>query len=96
MRSMSLEDRWWYFKQSNWSLVSAMEMDVLRRFDDGATYISMRRIFEEYRGRAAAEPGSEHQLNNDFTAPFGRWLIDRHPELRSVIRLRRSKLDKET
>lgn len=94
MRSMSLEDRWYFFKIANWQLVQAMESDVVRRFHDGATYISIARIFEEYRGRGKAEPGSDIGLNNDFRAPFARWLIERHPELKAVIRTRQSKLDR--
>jgi hypothetical protein len=93
VRPLSLEERFEHFRRSNVRLVAAIERDVLQRVDGGARYLSMRRIFEDFRGYGTPEPGTRWRLNNDLTAPMARWLIARHPHLAPIIRLRKSKVD---
>jgi hypothetical protein len=94
-KEMPLEERFWFFRASNGPLMAHIEEMALRTAADGRR-VSVKLLFELVRAEARREPGSEYQLNNDFTAVCARWLIERHPHLADFIELRKSKLDKET
>jgi len=87
----SIEERW-----AAWSAANAHVLDELLRLakahlDAGVEYLSVKKLWEECRASLRASRDHGFQLNNDFTASAGRWLLEQDSRLEGVIRTRRTK-----
>jgi len=77
----------------SWSLANAHVLAELLRLaraqlDQGATFISTKALWEQCRVSLSAGKADGYKLNNTFTAPASRWLLDQEPRLIGVIETR--------
>ena len=76
-----------------WSTANAHVLDEMLRLareqlDAGATFISTKALWEACRVSLGAGKDGGYKLNNDFTAPAARWLLEQEPRLVGVVQLR--------
>ncbi len=72
--------------------VFARALSIARSWlDRGDGYISAKAILEVLRTSIDATRDEGYRINNDFSAPLSRALIEAEPRLASVMRLRRRK-----
>ena len=91
----TIEQRWDAFATRNPHVLTAA-LEIARAWlERGDKYISAKAIMENLRvrnikgGEVRGDGG--YKLNNDFTAPLGRWLVQHEPKLDGVIRFRERK-----
>ncbi len=87
----SIEERF-----ASWSAANAHVLAELLRLarvhlDRGVTYLSVKRLWEECRVSLGAGKEAGYKLNNDFTRPASRWLLETEPRLEGVMRTRGTK-----
>ena len=87
-RKMTTEEAWATFVQRNgWFLPALAERaHELQRL--GATRISVKQLFEEFRGRVD-DQGTTWRLNNSWSALAARQLVERYPDLAPLFAMRR-------
>lgn len=89
--SPSIDQRWAEFHQANPHVLDEMLRLARARVASGATRIGVKALWEELRSWLQVTGKGEYKLNNSFTAPAARALIERDPSLASVIELRTRK-----
>lgn len=79
------------FDRAHPEVFSAIVRIATRRLDAGATYLSMKWIYECLRTDPSIlrDRGEVVKVNNDFTALYTRKLVEQFPELRPLFRTRR-------
>ncbi len=80
---------------ASWSIVNGHVLAELLRLaraqiDQGATFLSVKKLWEECRVSLSATREGGYRLNNDFTSRSARWLIEQEPRLATVIRTRKT------
>jgi hypothetical protein len=87
----SIDQRWAEFHQTNPHVLDEMLRLARARVATGATRIGVKALWEELRSWLQVTGRGEYKLNNSFTAPAARALIERDPSLAAVIELRTRK-----
>ena len=77
----------WRTSEEGMELARAIERYALDQLAAGATRISVNQLFEGLRTTRHAS------LDNSFRAPLARALVEKHPQLRGVIRVRKAATD---
>lgn len=77
----------------SWSVANQHVLDEMLRIarawlDRGDGFISSKALWEACRISLSASKEGGYKLNNDFTAPAARWLLEQEPRLVGVIELR--------
>jgi hypothetical protein len=90
-KKQTIEQRWIGWSASNRHVLAELLRLARAHLDAGITYLSVKKLWEECRSSLSATRDHGFQLNNDFTASAGRWLLDQEPRLEGVIRTRRTK-----
>lgn len=85
----SIEERYTAFVAANPAVFAEALRLACARLDRGETYISVKALYEELRVSLSTTREGGYRLNNDFTAPLARALLDAEPRLLGVIELRR-------
>lgn len=90
VRKLPIEERFPIWVAANGHLVEYITRRSLGAARRGAKRLSMKAIFEEIRASASVDNGGpvEWRLDNSFTAPMARLLMDRNPELRGLFETR--------
>src|ERR1039458_3585900 len=92
-RHLPLDERFALWVQLNPTLVERITRLALAQAARGARRLSTKSLFEQVRASAVvAGPPADWKLDNSFTAPMARLLVQRHPELDGLFefRVRRS------
>jgi hypothetical protein len=76
------------FHAANPGVYAEIERRALVMYRDGASYIGVKGIVEDMRKEAIQTKGSPYRFDNTLTAFFSALLIERHPELRGIVRRR--------
>jgi len=86
----SIDDRWAEFHHANPHVMNALLRLARARLESGQTRIGVKALWEELRSYLKTS-GTEldFRLNNDFTAPAARTMIELEPTLAGVIEVRR-------
>jgi len=84
----SITERWEEFHAANPHVMDEMLRLARERLAEGATYLSVKALWETCRITLATEHG-EYKLDNSLTSIVARELIAREPRLDGVVRLRR-------
>jgi hypothetical protein len=87
----TIEQRFTAFHSANPHVFAELLKLARERLDEGATFISVKALWEACRVSLRARLIGEYKLNNDMTSLYGRLLIATEPRLEGVIRLRRRK-----
>lgn len=87
----SIEERFAAFHAENPHVFAELLHLAREWLDKGATYVSIKALWEACRVSLRAHGPGEYKLDNSFTASFARLLIETEPRLEGVIRLRRRK-----
>lgn len=87
----TIEQRWAEWARANQHVLAELLRLARSHLTAGVTYLSVKKLWEECRASLRATRESGYQLNNDFTASAGRWLIEQEPRLVGVMRTRRTK-----
>lgn len=87
----TISERWAEFHLRNPHVYTALESLALRKQASGEAF-GIKALWEEcrYELHGIEEVGS-YKLNNDFTALYARLLIERHPSLETVLKVRKRK-----
>lgn len=87
---LPLEERWPIWVDANGALIEHITRLALSAARRGAKRLSMKQLFEAVRASASVDNGGPvpWRLNNDYTAPMARLLMDRHAELRGLFETR--------
>lgn len=85
----SIEQRYADFVRANPIVITEALRLARARLDRGETYISVKALYEELRVSLSTTREGGYRLNNDFTAPLARALLDAEPRLIGVIETRR-------
>ncbi len=89
---LSIEDRWTEFAARNPHVLAGALQIARAWLERGDRYISAKAIMENLRvSKRIISGDGGYKLNNDFTAPLGRWLVQHEPKLEGVIRFRERK-----
>jgi hypothetical protein len=84
----SIADRFASWALANRHVLDEMLRIARRQLESGAEYISTKALWEACRVSLGADREGGYRLNNDFTAPAARWLLEQEPRLVGVIELR--------
>lgn len=84
----TIEQRWAAWSTANAHVLAEMLRIARDRLAIGATFISTKALWEACRVSLGAAKDGGYKLNNDFTAPASRWLLEQEPRLVGVIKLR--------
>lgn len=84
----SIAERFASWSAGNGHVLAEMLRLAREQLDRGATFVSTKALWEACRVSLGAGKDSGYKLNNDFTAPDSRWLLDQEPRLVGVIQLR--------
>lgn len=87
----TIEQRWREWSRQNGHVLAELLRLARVHLARGASYVSVKRLWEECRVSLEATRDGGYRLNNDYTAHAGRWLLDVEPRLAGVIRTRRTK-----
>lgn len=85
----TIEQRWQAWSKANSHVLSELLRLARAHLEVGTRYLSVKALCEECRVSLAAAREGGYRLNNDFTAPAARWLVNVEPRLAGVIRTRR-------
>lgn len=86
---LTIDERWERFAVSNPHVLVAALQIARAWLERGDQYISAKAIMENLRVAKHKVTGDGgYKLNNDFTAPMARWLVQNEPKLDGVIRFR--------
>lgn len=90
-KELTLEERWSAFVAANPLVMTEMLRLARIYLERGATFISVKRLWEELRVELQTKHGAqgEYKLNNSFTALAARMLLEMDPRLIGVIRTRK-------
>lgn len=85
----SIDERWNAFAARNPHVLEGALQIARAWLDRGDEYISAKAIMENLRiAKHKVTGDGGYKLNNDFTAPMARWLVQNEPRLEGVIRFR--------
>ena len=84
----SIEERFVSWSQANRHVLVEMLRLARAWLDRGDGFISSKALWEACRISLGAGKEGGYKLNNDFTAPAARWLLEQEPRLVGVIELR--------
>jgi hypothetical protein len=87
----TIEERFASWSIANRHVLEALLAMAHNALAQGAEYLSVKKLWEEARVSLSSGHEGGFRLNNDFSAPTSRWLIEREPRLANVIRLRARK-----
>lgn len=87
----TIEQRFAAFHHANPHVFEEMLRLARERLDAGATRIGTKSLYEQCRESLRVKKIGTYALNNDYTAPLARLLIEAEPRLDGVIELRRRK-----
>lgn len=86
---LSIAERFALFHEQNCHVADALEVLAAQWFAAGHRRIGVKALFERLRWEVGIQTtGDVWRLNNDYTAHYGRLLIERHPEWADAIHLR--------
>ena len=87
----SIDQRWAEFHQANPHIMTELLRLAIARLDRGDRRIGVKALWEELRSWLRVTGASDYKLNNDFTAPASRMLVELEPRLAGVIEQRTRK-----
>jgi hypothetical protein len=83
------------FHEANPQVLAALVTIARELVRDGETKFGVKALFERLRWdrRFRTESGEPWKLNNSYTAPYARLMIEAHPKVEPYLETRRSKFD---
>ncbi len=87
----SIDQRFADFCQANPHVLAEMMRMAREKLAAGENRIGVKALWEELRSWLKVTGKGDYKLNNDFTAPAARKLIEMEPKLAGVIELRKRK-----
>lgn len=90
-RRPTIDERFATWAQANPHVLDELLRLARLHLEAGAVYVSVKRLWEECRVSLSATKEGGYRLNNDFTGPSARWLLEREPRLVGVIETRKRK-----
>lgn len=93
VRKLPLEERFPIWVEHNGNLIEHITRLALSAARSGARRLSMKALFESVRMSASVDNGGPvpWRLDNSYTAPLARLLMERHAELRGLFETRARK-----
>jgi hypothetical protein len=90
VRKLPLEERFPIWVEHNGNLIEHITRLALSASRTGARRLSAKALFEQVRASALVENGgpTPWRLDNSYTAPLARLLMERHAELRGLFETR--------
>lgn len=87
--NLSIDDRFAIFHAANPHVAEDLEALAAFKIDRGHKRISVKALYEVLRHEVDLRTVGEHyKLNNDFTRPYSRLLVARHPAWTEFIETR--------
>lgn len=87
----SIDQRFEEFCADNPHVIAEMLRLAREKLDRGERRVGVKALWEELRSWLKVTGQSDYKLNNDFTAPAARKLVELEPRLAGVIEMRRRK-----
>lgn len=84
----SIDERFRLFHAENPHVLNEMYRIARAKITAGATRIGVKALWEELRESLRVQKQGDFKLDNSFTAPYARALIDAAPELGEFIEIR--------
>lgn len=90
VRRLPLEERFPIWVDANGHLVEHITRLALSAARTGSRRLSMKALFEQVRASASVDNGGPvlWRLDNSYSAPLARLLMERHSELRGLFETR--------